>query len=177
MISALKFQDLYPLHQNCRDFDAFKAFVAVLLLLAGMVCPACAQDAAQAKLRTTPLEIVSVTGIHRFTVEMAVDDQSRAIGLMHRREMAEDEGMLFDFGRDDIVAMWMKNTVLSLDMVFIMADGTISNIAENTKPFSLDTVTSRGRVRSVLEVKAGTTRRLGLKAGDKVRNIIFGNLS
>lgn len=150
---------------------------AGLLLAFGGVAPAVlAQDAPQPTLRTAALEIVTGTGVHRFQVEMALSDGQREIGLMHRRQLAEDAGMLFDFQRDESVLMWMKNTPLSLDMIFITADGTVANIAERTTPFSLATISSNGPVRSVLEVPAGTAKRIGLKRGDRVRNLIFGNL-
>jgi uncharacterized membrane protein (UPF0127 family) len=71
--------------------------------------------------------------------------------------------------------MWMRNTLVSLDMVFINADGTIRAIAENTTPLSLSVIDSRGPVRAVLEVAAGTTARLDITVGDTVKQRIFGN--
>ena len=166
-----------PVRNLCRTARNFGfVLIAVLFALCTLPLQGAAQDAAQPLLRTTALEIRTVTGTHRFVVEMALADEERSVGLMHRREMADEAGMLFDFGRDDVVLMWMKNTILSLDMVFIKADGTVANVAERTTPFSLDTIASRGPVRAVLEVSAGTAKRIGLKAGDRVRNVIFGNL-
>jgi len=95
---------------------------------------------------------------------------------MFRQEMADDAGMLFDFGVDAEASMWMQNTFISLDMVFIEADGTVHRIARNTTPFSTDIVSSKGPVRAVLELNAGTARKLGLKSGDTVRHEMFGNV-
>jgi uncharacterized membrane protein (UPF0127 family) len=142
---------------------------------AGVFAGAFAQDAPQPRLRTTPLAITTVTGEHRFTVEMAISPEQKARGLMFRTAMPADEGMLFDFGRDDIVTMWMRNTILSLDMIFIDRDGRVATIAERTTPFSEAIISSRVPVRAVLEVNAGVARRIGLRRGDRVRNVIFGN--
>ena len=87
---------------------------------------------------------------------------------MFRTQMARDHGMLFDFKREQPVYFWMKNTYLSLDMIFVKADGTILSIAENTTPLSEATVPSGGPVRFVFEVVAGTSKRLGIAPGDKV---------
>src|SRR5712691_13235695 len=82
------------------------------------------------------LEIASKTGVHVFSVELAVTDEERARGLMFRKELPDGKGMLFDFGRDQEVAMWMQNTLMPLDMLFITAGGRIVRIAENTEPMS-----------------------------------------
>lgn len=103
-----------------------------------------------------------------FIVELAVDDAQREQGLMFRKQMDANHGMLFDFGAERQVSMWMENTVLALDMVFIRTDGTISHIRENAVPFSRDIIDSRGPVKYVLELNAGRTRALGIKVGDKV---------
>lgn len=134
-----------------------------------------AQDVAQPHLKTLPLVITTATGEHRLTVEMALSMEEKTRGLMFRDKLADDEGMLFDFGRDDQVMMWMKNTLLSLDMVFIRADGVVASVAERAQPLSTDIIPSRAIVRAVLEVPAGTARRLGIRPGDKVKNLIFGN--
>jgi uncharacterized protein len=103
-----------------------------------------------------------------FAIELAVDDAQRERGLMFRKQMDPNHGMLFDFGAERQVSMWMENTVLALDMVFIQTDGTISHIRENAVPFSRDIIDSRGPVKYVLELNAGRTRALGIKVGDKV---------
>ncbi|MBW9089950.1 DUF192 domain-containing protein [Rhizobium wenxiniae] len=106
--------------------------------------------------------------VHPFTVELAINDAQREHGLMFRKQMDKDHGMLFDFGAERQVSMWMENTVLALDMVFIRTDGTISHIRENAVPFSRDIIDSRGPVKYVLELNAGRTKALGIKPGDKV---------
>ena len=119
------------------------------------------------------LEIASKTGVHVFSVELAVTDEERARGLMFRRSVPEYYGMLFDFKRDQEVSMWMKNTYVSLDMIFIQGDGRIRSIAENTETESERIIPSRGPVRAVLEVAAGTARKLGIQPGDRVATPIL----
>ncbi|MDK9697263.1 MAG: DUF192 domain-containing protein [Siculibacillus sp.] len=123
---------------------------------------------AEAPLAADRLEIRTGAASRAFTVEVADTDSKRAEGLMFRTQMAPDHGMLFDFKREQPVWFWMKNTYLSLDMIFVKADGTILSIAENTTPLSEATVPSGGPVRFVFEVVAGTTRRLGIAPGDRV---------
>ncbi|MFL5191580.1 MAG: DUF192 domain-containing protein [Microvirga sp.] len=108
-----------------------------------------------------------------FRVEVARNDADRAQGLMFRRSMPADQGMLFDFGRVEPVSMWMQNTYLPLDMLFIRADGTVARIAPNTEPLSTRTIPSGEPVLSVLELNAGTAARLGIKPGDRVEHPMF----
>ena len=119
------------------------------------------------------LEIASKTGVHVFQVELAVTPEEHERGLMFRRELPDGQGMLFDFHFDQNVAFWMKNTYISLDMLFIRGDGRILRIAENTEPFSERNIPSGGPVRGVLEVIAGTAKKLGIAAGDRVGGSIF----
>ncbi|MGD8976620.1 MAG: DUF192 domain-containing protein [Gammaproteobacteria bacterium] len=107
-------------------------------------------------------------GRHRFDVRLARTPEQLARGLMFVTEMGEMEGMLFDFGRTRPAGMWMRNTVLPLDMVFVRADGVISNIAARTVPFSRTPILSDGPVRFVLEVHGGTCERLGIQPGDRI---------
>jgi uncharacterized protein len=124
-----------------------------------------------AELQT--LEIASKTGVHVFSVELAVTEEERERGLMFRRSVPEFTGMLFDFKRDQDVSMWMKNTYVSLDMIFIQSDGRIRRIAENTETESLKIIPSGGPVRAVLEVAAGTARKLGIEPGDRIASPIL----
>ena len=87
---------------------------------------------------------------------------------MYRKELPEGHGMLFDFPPEQEVSMWMQNTYISLDMIFIRADGRILRIAENTEPMSTAIIPSGGPVRAVLEVIAGTARKFGIEPGDRV---------
>jgi uncharacterized protein len=119
------------------------------------------------------LEIASKNGVHVFTVEFAVTDEERQKGLMFRKSVPEGTGMLFDFKRDQDVSMWMHNTYVSLDMIFIRADGRIQRIAQNTETESDKIISSGGPVRAVLEVAAGTAKKLGIAPGDRVGSPIF----
>lgn len=143
--------------------------LAAFMALAMLLTPAGATLAAD---RST-LEIASRTGVHVFSVELAVTNEERARGLMFRKELPEGHGMLFDFSPDQDVSMWMQNTYISLDMIFIRADGRIHRIAENTEPLSTRIISSGGPVHAVLEVKAGTARKLGIAPGDIVSHPIF----
>jgi uncharacterized membrane protein (UPF0127 family) len=117
-----------------------------------------------------PLTIHAKTGAHRFSVEVARNDADRAQGLMFRRSMPPDQGMLFDFGQAQPVTMWMKNTYIPLDMLFIRGDGTIARIAPDAEPLSTRTIPAGEPVPFVLELNAGTAARLGIAAGDRVEH-------
>ena len=121
------------------------------------------------------LTIETATGSHRFEVDVADDDAERERGLMYRTEMAPNAGMVFDYHREQNITMWMKNTVLPLDMVFISQDGHVFDAVKGTVPYSLELIPSGGPVRAVLELNAGTIDRIGLKRGDMVRAKMFGN--
>jgi uncharacterized membrane protein (UPF0127 family) len=130
----------------------------------------------QPELSKERLVIVTRDGAqHAFMVEMATTPEQQTVGLMFRPSVSPDGGMLFDWGTPRESQMWMRNTIASLDMVFINADGTIRSIAEDTVPQSLAVLDSRGPVRATLELAAGTTARLNIRVGDKVRQRIFGN--
>lgn len=138
------------------------------VLLATAVAPA-------QVLPTTPLTIQSGETVHEFVVEIADDSAERSRGLMFRKEMAPDAGMLFIFPGNQPVAFWMKNTYIPLDMLFIDRTGRIVNIHERAVPRSLETIHSKGPVRAVLELNGGTAARLAIKPGDTVRHAAFGN--
>lgn len=110
---------------------------------------------------------------HAFRVYLARTPKQHARGLMFVPELAADQGMLFAYRRPQRVSMWMKNTLIPLDMLFVRADGTIANIARRTVPGSLAAVNSSGKVRAVLEVNGGTAARLGIRPGDRVRHPLF----
>jgi hypothetical protein len=119
--------------------------------------------------RPDQIVVVTRSGEHAFTVEWALTPEERARGLMFRETMAADHGMVFDFMVEEPQSFWMKNTPLSLDIVFIHANGTVARIARNTVPFSERNIPSGAPVRYVLEVVAGTADRIGLVGGDRVR--------
>jgi uncharacterized protein len=149
-----------------------KRLAFAILLLAVAACLVTSPPAARSAEQQI-LEIASKTGVHVFSVELAVTDEERSRGLMFRRSVPESYGMLFDFKRDQEVTMWMRNTYVSLDMIFIQSDGRIRRIAENTETESDKIIPSGGQVRAVLEVAAGTARKLGIEAGDRVATPIF----
>jgi len=119
------------------------------------------------------LSVVSEKGAFVYKVELAADDATREKGLMFRKEMPKDHGMLFDFGTDRVAHMWMKNTFIPLDMVFIRADGEVASIAKNAQPQSLSLISSGVRVRAVLELNSGEADAMGLKPGDRVKHKMF----
>lgn len=145
-------------------------------LLAPLAAPAQpGVDRPQPKLREEPLTIIGRDGArHAFRVEMAVRPEDQMVGMMFRTTMQPDEGMLFDWGQPRESAMWMRNTLIPLDMVFIAADGRIHRIHERAVPQSLATIESRGPVRATLELQGGTAERLNLRVGDRVEHPIFG---
>jgi len=123
------------------------------------------------------LEALTIAGQggqrHSFKVEVARNDADRAQGLMYRRAMPADQGMLFDFAKVAPVSMWMQNTYLPLDMLFVRPDGTIARIAANTEPLSTQTIPSGEPVLAVLELNAGTAARLNIKPGDRLEHPLF----
>lgn len=106
---------------------------------------------------------------------MASDNATRLRGLMYRKHLDADSGMLFDFQNDDFRSFWMKNTILPLDMLFIRADGTISSIVANTTPYSEKIISSEEPVRAVLEINAGRAAELGIKPGETIHSTLFAN--
>ena len=120
-----------------------------------------------------PLTIETGTGVHAIEVEVARTAEERGIGLMHRTELAPDRGMLFDFGATRPVTMWMKNTLISLDMFFAEIDGRIVTIAERTTPLSEKRIRSGQPVRFVLELIGGSAQRLGIAPGDRLRHALI----
>ncbi len=152
-----------------------RLFVAVLALLVlvpgGIAQPLNVQQ--RVTFPTGELTIESGGQRHKFTIELADTDERRTLGLMYRTSMAADAGMLFDFKMDQPVTMWMRNTRLPLDMLFITREGRIANIAQRTVPFSETSIYSSGPVRAVLELNGGTAERLGLKPGDRVLHPMF----
>jgi uncharacterized membrane protein (UPF0127 family) len=152
------------------QFSYGRRIVATLLMLAtlslGVFGLATAATVEQ-------VEIVTKKGVQVFQAEIATTDQERMTGLMYRKELPDGRGMLFDFGQEQMVVMWMKNTYVSLDMIFIRGDGRIARIAENTEPMSEAHIYAGSPVKGVLEVAAGTAKRYGIAPGDKVAHRFF----
>jgi uncharacterized protein len=160
--------ELFPMNTD-RNF-AWRAWFAVALIAAFGVFAGSAVRAASFQT----LEIATKSGVHIFSVEMATTEEEKTTGLMYRKELADGKGMLFDFWPEQQISMWMKNTYIPLDMIFIRADGRILRIEENTEPMSTRNISSGGPARAVLEVPAGTAQKYGIAPGDRVSHSLFG---
>jgi uncharacterized membrane protein (UPF0127 family) len=148
---------------------------ALLLLVMSVPSPA-ARASDEASLDTQKLQAVTIAaqnGDQRFAVELANTPAQRDRGLMFKTRLPERQGMLFNFGRDQEIRMWMKNTLIPLDMIFIQSDGRIHRIEQNTKPGSLRPISSNGPVRAVLELRAGTSKKYDIAPGDRVIHPLF----
>lgn len=152
---------------------------ALLLLpvLLPTILSATLANAQLQRFETSELTIVSSTGRHRFTVEIADTEAQMAQGLMFRQALARDAGMLFDYRRPTMASMWMRNTLIPLDMLFVDEQGRIVNIHERAVPKTLDAIAAAAPVRAVVELNGGTAARLGIKPGDQVVHPIFGKAS
>lgn len=139
-------------------------FAIWFAMLGGMALAHAADDG------TEPLTIVTASGPHKFAVEVMRTDAQRERGLMFRRFLPQDRGMLFDFKTEQPVMMWMKNTYIPLDMIFIAKSGRVAGIAADAEPLSEHIIPSGAPVVAVLEVNAGTAAKIKLKIGDKVRD-------
>jgi uncharacterized membrane protein (UPF0127 family) len=159
-----------PLMQEC---DGVRASARTLCLLAALVLAALLESGAAAAQDVEPLTIDSADGRFEFEVEVAATPAERSRGLMYRRQLADDRGMLFDFGSTGPASMWMRNTYIPLDMLFIEPNGRIRKIAAETEPLSEDVVSSGGPVRAVLELRGGITGELGIEPGDQIIHPLF----
>lgn len=154
-------------------------FVRARILFAVMAVAAavCAGNAAGAgdgpAWRVDPVTVVTGQGQFIFAAQIADTPALRQRGLMFRKQMAGNAAMLFDFQSTGPVSMWMRNTPLSLDMIFIREDGIVHRIEQDTVPYSEAIIRSGGDIRAVLEVKAGVARKIGLAPGDRIRHGMF----
>ena len=146
-----------------------RGWLAAILVIAAFAVASAPVGAASFQ----PLEIVTKSGVQVFSVEMATTEEEKQTGLMYRKELPDGKGMLFDFSPEQQISMWMKNTYISLDMIFIRADGRILRIAENTEPLSTKIISSGGLAKGVLEVIAGTAKKYGIQPGDRVAHPLF----
>ena len=150
---------------------------AILFTLAALAFSGAA-PASPAQPASLPVQTITIDGDYgpvKFRVEVAADPATQARGLMFRKAMGADAGMLFDFHQLVMTTFWMKNTILPLDMLFIRPDGTISSIAANTTPYSLQPIPSAEPVRAVIEINGGRASALGIEPGEKVHAAIFSN--
>jgi uncharacterized protein len=153
-----------------------RALFSLLVLLAAIP----SRFPAGAELQQFPkseLTIISATGPHRFKVEVAETSAQMTQGLMFRTSLAPDAGMLFDYKQPTAATMWMRNTLIPLDMLFVDARGVIVNIHQRAVPQSDSVIAAAAPVRAVIELNGGTVARLGIAPGDRVVHPIFGNAS
>ena len=161
------------------NYKVLAALVAACVAQAVPMIAVRAQDAAEAALTGEPtqaqpelakesLSIVSASGTHAFSVEVARTPRQQQVGEMFRTAVPEDGGMLFPWKTPRQSDMWMQNTVVPLDIVFIGSDGRVSSIVENAVPYSLAYISSHGPVLATLELAGGLTAKLGITVGDKV---------
>jgi uncharacterized membrane protein (UPF0127 family) len=146
---------------------ATRAALWMFLMLAFSGCGSVAEP------RLEPLQIVSSTGTHSFSVELASTSEERARGLMNRRNLPDGNGMLFDFHTENSVLMWMKNTYIPLDMIFVSHRGRVGSVAHDATPMSEVVISSGKPAYAVIEVNAGVADKLGIAVGDAVRHPIF----
>jgi len=154
-----------------------KSAVLALFFAASLIATASAADAAKTapQFSSETLTIATKSGAsHPFTVELALDGAQREYGLMFRTQMSADHGMLFEFDKAQRVQMWMENTVLPLDMLFLDASGKVTHVVQNAVPYSRTIIDSGGPVKYVIEVNAGIVRKLGLAVGDKATSPTIG---
>lgn len=159
-----------PVPRYRAGMKSLRVLLACLLIGAAARHASAAQSAVPVQSFKTGIITITTaaSGAHRITVELATDNLQREQGLMYRPSLGRDAGMLFLYPTAQPVQMWMKNTLIPLDMLFIQGDGTIVNIHERAVPQSLETLGSAGMVRGVLELNGGTVARYGIKPGDHV---------
>ena len=148
--------------------------VAGLAFLASASVAFACDNPPQPELPRSPLIIDTATGPQTFSVEVASTDMQRSCGLMLRQRLGEREGMLFQYRQPRESYMWMANTPIPLDMLFVAPSGGIVHIVKGAVPFSREVVGTSEPVSGVIEVRAGTVDRLGIKLGDRVRHSTFG---
>jgi uncharacterized membrane protein (UPF0127 family) len=153
---------------------AASGMVALLGAVEAQALAAQAPPASPAPLRPLEsVEIVTRHGVRRFKVEIADNEESREYGLMFRKNLAPDHGMLFEFDRPDLQAFWMKNTLIPLDIIYIGTDGRIVSIAADARPMDTTPLYSKGPAIGVLEIEGGQAAKLGIQPGDRVRHPFF----
>jgi hypothetical protein len=145
-----------------------RSLLALALLVAAV--PAWALET----FGTSELTIMTAGGPQKFSIELALSDAQMEQGLMFRRSLAPNAGMLFDFRSLTNVSMWMKNTLIPLDMLFLDTQGRIIDIHERAVPYSTDVIAAKAPARYVIELNGGTAARLGIKPGDQATSPAIG---
>lgn len=163
--------------QIASSFSRFAGAFAALLILSAACAHAdpTAPDAVVVYGGPDRVVIDTAEGPVELIVEVAATDEARQRGLMHRESLDPDAGMLFDFQREQIVSIWMENTLIPLDILYIRRDGRIVKIIAHAQPMSRRQLLSDFPVLSVLEINAGRSAELGISPGDIVRHALFGN--
>jgi uncharacterized membrane protein (UPF0127 family) len=158
---------------NLLNLPSRAAFNAVLFMFCVLFLGTVAATVSQADMRRDTLTLITSSGATNFDIEIANTPEEKARGLMFRRTLGDRAGMLFPYEPAQEATMWMRNTYIPLDMVFIRADGVVHRVEANTEPFSERIIESRGNVAAVLELAAGTAAKIGLKAGDRAEQAMF----
>ncbi|XHM74962.1 DUF192 domain-containing protein [Mesorhizobium sp. ANAO-SY3R2] len=153
-------------------FDAALVAVPALVVSLSATMPSFAQEAMALPADPEPLVATTSKGDVPFRIEISDEPGERAMGLMFRKDLADDLGMLFVFEQTQPVGFWMKNTPLPLDLLFIGADGVVRDIQQGV-PFSEAVIAAEEPVRFVLELKAGTAAKTGVNVGDKLRHRVI----
>ncbi len=161
--------------QNVYKMSGITRFFLLTLFAVSASVVAVTMAHAQATFPTGELSIKTEENLYDFDIELALDDNHRAYGLMYRDSLPEMSGMLFVYERKRDLAMWMKNTFISLDILFIDDDGSIINIAKSTQPRSLSQIPSRRPAKAVLELNGGLTDKLNIGVGDIIIHETFEN--
>lgn len=153
-------------------------YLLASLLFFGLVSPALAQTAQDDVVdfgEPQPLTILSESTEHPFMVEEAKTLEQQARGMMWREEMGEDTGMIFEFAEPKIATIWMKNTAIPLDILFVRSNGQILKIEHMAQPYTLRSASSEAVIAAVVELKGGRALELGIKPGDTVQHPFFGS--
>lgn len=150
-----------------------KGWAVVALCGLALSLNACSHKHENSGLPLTQVSVSTPNGLHTFKVEVASDEPSREHGLMNRKHLDEDAGMLFVYPKSQMIAFWMKNTPLPLDMLYIRDDGTIATVIDSAEPYSTRPIPSLEPIRAVLELNGGRAEALGIESGDHVYGSIF----
>jgi uncharacterized membrane protein (UPF0127 family) len=145
-----------------------RAARAALFVFVFLMTAVLGPSVGEAKMRRETLTLVTTKGERVIDIEVAETTEEKARGLMFRTSLPDDQGMLFPYSPPQEITMWMKNTYIPLDMVFIRADGVVHRIEVRTEPLSEKVIASNGNVAAVLELAGGAAERLGLAPGDKI---------
>ena len=152
--------------------QSYRIFLISSFLFGLYACTAAVRADADSKFETLTIQTAGGKKIE-YEVEIADTTEARRIGLMYRKQMQTNRGMLLDFGRPEKAAIWMKNTYLPLDIIYIDANGVITKIVPDAVPLSTVTMPSETKIRAVLELNAGQAAYQDIEVGDHVLHRAF----